>query len=441
MKSMALAALVLLTASFAVAKKAPAPEKKPEFQQILSFYQWADLSEKKRIAYIAGLRALHESLEHGRNMRGISVGQAAPAPSNWVQRFLEAAGPTPARAADPESCADQQFAYHKKQNGRICAYYDSIWNIGQYTYCSHNALQDLRNYAQMCPEKFDRFVAETNAKLSPAERLAFSAAVFGARGERAPADPPQKDDTVTATPDVEKDDDDDTPAPAVEQPRCANTGVTCEMMSESKKTLDEYRQAYRAAMDERRKKGQKAYCAVGGFISELNSRKKCSPVTNLEIGTWKGTCGSGETMCNPMIFGFQENGKPFCARLAQRVTTDCWSMAVKAGNDDKKIQEQLLGKTPATEKIGLDSMADAWRSFRTRMASLCEKGPSLEFHCNECNAMSMQISSLNMGSTCADRCGIVDPNISETACRASYKSRASGGTGLVNDGPADEGAR
>lgn len=449
MRNFGLIALIVLSGHLAAAKKAPAAEapKKAEFQQILSFYQWADLSEKKRIAYIEGLQALHANLEHSRNMRGISVGQLAPAGSSWVHRLLEAAGPLPAHAADAAECKDQQFAYHKNRDGRLCAYYDSMWNIGQYTYCSHNALQDVRNYAQLCPEKFERFVTETSAKLNPAERLAFSASVYGVRGRATPlTEPRQKDDDASADPPAQPpadtDTDKDKPEPPVaEEPRCASTQVTCEMMGESKKTLDDYRQAYRAAMDERRKKGQKAYCAVGGFISELNSRKKCSPVTNYQIGTWKGSCPGGETMCNPMIFGFQDDGKPFCAPLAQMVTSECWSRAIKAGNNAKKIQEQLLGKTPATEKIGLDSMADAWRDFRVRMNSLCEKGPSLEFHCNECNAMSMQIASMNLGSTCADRCGIVDSNISENACRASYKNRAGGGTGAVTDGPADTGDR
>lgn len=428
MRFYALCAALLFASTTAFAKNNAAKKADPSgVQPILSFYQWADLSEKKRIEYIEGLQRMHLNLERGRSMRGLEVGQAPAINPSWVHQLLEMVGPVVARAADPESCQLQSFTYHKNSEGRICTYYDKWYNIGQYTYCSHNSPQELRNYAQMCPEKFEKFVADTRASLSTAENMAFSVSAYAARGGPPPAEERrQKDDDASVTPPAASEVEKDKPA----EPRCSRPQIRCEMQTMSSKSLDEYRQEYRKAMEERTKNGQKAYCAVGGFVSELNSRKKCSPVTTFKIGTgWSGSCSSGKTMCNPMIFGFQENGKPFCAPLAQMVTSECWSQAVKAGNKPKKIQDQLLGKTSQTEKIGLDSMADAWRDFRVRMVSLCEPGPSLEFHCNECNAMSLQVASMNMGSTCADRCGVVDPNISEEACRTSYKSRSSGDGG------------
>lgn len=145
-------------------------------------------------------------------------------------------------------------------------------------------------------------------------------------------------------------------------------------------------------------------------------------------------------MCNPLLFGVKPDGKPLCVALAQNVTTECWSQANKTGNNSKKVAEQLLGQSAEMEAMGIDNVADRWRELRTNIGSLCARGSaSLEFHCNECTAMSLQISSMNMASTCADHCGRVDPNISDADCRASMRSKAGGAP--AGEGAKDDGGR
>lgn len=513
-----LASLVVGQADAKSVKSSKQASKKPSAaaalkgENILSYYQWAALSQVEREAYIDGLRVIAVNWEAGERFRGAARElPSEPQTAGLHPIFFEllAHAVPKAQAATP-LCQDREFV--RKGNGQICTNAGSWYS---WNYCTD---QDLSYWTSYCHEKFKEFVGATSRRLRGSERLEFEAkaGVFvtqadnaiaaaakpvrvipmgrtegdgavvrpvaeepvipvvsaaeaatreGADAERAAA--PVVTEEAAARPPVVVGAEPDfsaalvpnpavslwepNPNPAVAEavekardegegrgPACGDTSVSCEMQTHSTKSMDEYRQAYRAEMEALPR--EKRLCVIAGFTSVLNSRKKCTPITEWEVGgKWKGRCTGSNTMCNPLLFGVKSDGKPICVPLGMTVTTECWSQATKMGNTAKKVSEQLLGKSPEMESMGIDNIADRWSQLRKNIAALCNRGSaSLEFHCNECTSMSIQIKSMNMASVCADQCGRVDPNMSDADCRTAMRGKAGSGAG---GGPSSEGGR
>lgn len=388
---------IMACGALASASERAESDGKDQVMPILSFYQWMDLPKAKREAYIAGLQLIMKDWE----ARGREAGvQAAAAEPMDVQESLWALllSVKPARAADPASCAQVRFAYSK---GMVCA--DPGDDLGMTCY-QGNRYEEL---AKQCPQKFNQFADEQEGKLAGGKLAAFQ----GIRTRLFPPPSPAEVEKARAEP------------AAAAQTRCGSVGVQCAMQEDGAPSIDDLRKKYREAMG--KLPADKRRCAVGGFVSTLNSKKKCTPVRKWTIGSWSGQCDGSETMCNPMVFGFKSDGKPFCAALTQSVTTQCWTHVQKEGNTSQKIAEQLMGKSDATKDMSIDDLADRWREFREGLTMLCEPGPSLEFHCSECGAMDVQIRQMNMASTCSDNCGRV-PAGSEAACRTTFKAGKGG---------------
>lgn len=385
-----------------------------QVQEILSFHQWMDLPPAKREAYIEGLQKILAAREAAGQARGIEAARAqVPDVREVLWAMLLAS--TPAIAADPASCGKINFVLRGRYGGKlICV------DLGDDTgpRCSAGAFEQggsTSAMARQCPEKFKAFADAEAAKLSGRQLENFQRVRAAVEPKPEEAKPAEVKDGDKGKPDT------------ASTTRCGNVGVKCEMQEDSHKDVDHYRQAYRAEME--KLPAEKRRCAISGFVSTLSKKQKCSAIREWKIGAhWTGKCASNETMCNPMVFGFQEDGKAICIKLGQNVTNQCQGRAQVLGNNPKKIAEQLMGKTEATKKIPIDDLADRWREFREGLTALCEPGASLEFHCNECATMDMQIRNMNMVSTCADKCGRVAAG-SEAACRNTFKAGKGGGGG------------
>lgn len=403
--------LFALTASASGFERAVA---QGEVEGILSFHQWMALPTDKREAYIEGLQKIVATREASGHQRGI---EAAGVPARDAREVLWALllASAPAVAADPASCEKISFALRGRLGVKIiCA--DLGDGLG--VRCAQD--NPAASLAKQCPAKFKAFADAEAGKLSGPQLEHFQKI----RGAIEPKLEVAKDGDKAKP---------ETPADAAANTRCGNVGVKCAMQEDGHKDVDHYRQAYRAEMA--KLPADKRRCAISGFVSKLSSKQKCSAIREWKIGAhWSGKCGASETMCNPMVFGFQDDGKPLCIKLGQNVTNQCKAKADSVGNTPKKIAEQLMGKTEATKKIPIDDLADRWREFREGLTALCEPGASLEFHCNECATMDIQIRAMNMVSTCADKCGRV-PAGSEAACRNTFKA----GKGAGGDAPAATG--
>lgn len=355
-------------------------------EHALSFYQWMDLSPKARADYIKGLGEILVDRERSERKLGVEVAE--------IRAQQERAAVLKLLLGDAANARSQQQPPEQPPM--------SVWE------------------AEFGPVG----MPEEPARVAPREVVPPPA------NQERPVrviEPPRREEPT----DVERAREEPPVAerrtPPPRDPSCQSQGPACAMQvdMDTSRTLQDYRAPYQEAM--RALPANERRCVIGGFISRLNSRMKCTPVTSWTIGSgWRGSCPSGQTMCNPLVFGFKEDQKPFCVPLAQMVTTECGSQSARAGNTHERVAEQLMGRTPQTRDLNIDDLADRWREFRRDMAGLCAPGASLEFHCSECSAMHSKMQFMNMASTCADQCGRVPASIDEAACRRQYHQRRGG---------------
>lgn len=407
--------------------------KRPTTQQSLTYYQWAKLSKKDKAEYIKGLQVISFRWEAGQKFLGYSQNQGAST-NKWA--LLSEMILTPSVAADPEKCKKIEFGYAPNE---LCISGRWPWSL---TYCSRK-YNSPREHAILCQDKFKEFSITQRAKLQEADLAGFDAMVKrhtlnpsatkmrevhgpnpsanmpGMHLEKPGDLPPSSESEVVQTIALEA---------ADEQfdVKC-ETGTSCGENADAL-TTEELRQNYRSEMDEKFPQGGQP-CVVAGFVSVLKENKMCRAVSDFGIGKWKGRCPGKQTMCNPVVFGFDPAGGPICANVNMQVTARCLELAEEVGNTPEVISAQLSGTSglKSLADIATEDFADAWERQKSGMGKLCtEKTSSIAFFCRECTVMNQQIRSINVGSECANQCGEVSS--SGTSCRpTSSESPAASG--------------
>lgn len=151
-------------------------------------------------------------------------------------------------------------------------------------------------------------------------------------------------------------------------------------------------------------------CVFAGMISELDSSNiKCAAVTEFELNGTKLKCGSGQSLCNPMLFGAVSDTKPICVGRGNDVTLQCSKLS-SARDGERFINRNVTG------------LQEKWDAFQTDLRSICKTGSdSAKFHCVECNIMQARIFEIN-ARILADPCNTrtTDPIGSRIQIRKAY---------------------
>jgi hypothetical protein len=128
-------------------------------------------------------------------------------------------------------------------------------------------------------------------------------------------------------------------------------------------------------------------CVFAGMISKLsNGNRRCEAVTDFKLGEKTFKCESGQTMCNPILFGTVFGSKPetpICVGRGQDVTVQC-SKISRATDAEQFLNRNILG------------IQDKWNEFKRELETVCKVGTlSFKFHCQECNVMRLRLFELH----------------------------------------------
>lgn len=377
--------------------------KKPKSEKVLSYYQWRQLNKKDQAKYIRGLQKISYRWEEGQRFFGITQADHSSV-NKWA--LLSEMLINPSRAADPSHCSKIHFKY---ANGEICYSGGWWWSL---THCP-SKVPEAKSYTHICEEKFLAFVREQGAAINAKNPEDFAKFEQAARDVRRPYT--SENGRTGAGPTVSANAQESVPEGmadaqevVTETPQCSEgEGLGCTEVRDNEVMTEERRQAYRSEMRELFSPGQQP-CVIAGFVSVLNENMKCVPVRQKSVGGWSGSCGSGETMCNPLLFGFSREGQPLCVSLHMNVTAACHAETAEYGNTPEVISAQLSGSSgiESLNRITTEDFADFWQAQRVGMGQLCtEKTQSLSFFCVECGIMNSRVRQINQSASCADQCG------------------------------------
>lgn len=125
-------------------------------------------------------------------------------------------------------------------------------------------------------------------------------------------------------------------------------------------------------------------CVFAGMLSQFDSRnRRCQPQTEFSVGDKKYTCASGQTMCNPLLFGTQNSTTAICIGRSQNATQLCSKLS------SSRDAEKFLNRN----ETGLQ---EKWNDFRKGFAETCKPGsPQAKFHCQECSIMKIRLFDLH----------------------------------------------
>lgn len=80
-------------------------------------------------------------------------------------------------------------------------------------------------------------------------------------------------------------------------------------------------------------------CIFAGYISRRNSQNYCAQPEGSA-----GNCGTGNTQCNPLLFGYGPSGNGFCTSSRTTPTNDCESQYQKTPNYKAyQVADQVVG--------------------------------------------------------------------------------------------------
>lgn len=155
----------------------------------------------------------------------------------------------------------------------------------------------------------------------------------------------------------------------------------------------------------------KLACVFAGMVSKLDSKnRKCEAITEFKLGSASYKCSSGQTMCNPLLFGTVSETKPICVGRGNNVTEQCGK--ISSAHD----AEVFLNRNES-------GLQNRWDEFRTAMANICKPGTiEAKFHCVECNVMKSRIFELHaklVGDPCKTGASTFD-----NAIQSRIKSRS-----------------
>ena len=130
-------------------------------------------------------------------------------------------------------------------------------------------------------------------------------------------------------------------------------------------------------------------CINGGVVNDFNfNRRVCPPVLKLEgIPGGPYTCPGGQTVCMPLVFGTDVNGKAFCVPSSHRTTRAC---------DQKRSEAKNKGQWKDLMNSGLPGVREAWDKWAQDLTRLCVTNEATGvYHCRECEILSKYVSQLN----------------------------------------------
>ncbi len=107
------------------------------------------------------------------------------------------------------------------------------------------------------------------------------------------------------------------------------------------------------------------------------------------------SCDEGKTICNPLIFGVQSDGKsPFCIDKGARATAACDDQSSQAKDRVSPLDEAHLG------------LKESWNEFTEHLNKLCHGDQiAAALHCEECDIISRRLFKLNMDVRDLVTCG------------------------------------
>ena len=125
-------------------------------------------------------------------------------------------------------------------------------------------------------------------------------------------------------------------------------------------------------------------CVFAGMVSKFDSRnRRCEPVVAFSVGDLSLKCASGQTMCNPLLFGTVNSTTPICIGRGQDATLQCSKLSAP------RDAERFFNRDVA-------GMQNNWDEFRSKLSKVCGSGPSQKFHCNECNILNTRLFELEV---------------------------------------------
>lgn len=151
-------------------------------------------------------------------------------------------------------------------------------------------------------------------------------------------------------------------------------------------------------------------CLNGGNVSTYNATaRKCARVSSKDIGGKTYSCTGNRTLCNPMIFGLQNDDSAICVALQMNVTVACTEVA-----------KDLSGGDPAANALKFlkshPEVADAWNKWGQSMEQMCQPKSdkaSHQFHCTECTLIFSNLQKMNALTGLTSPCGTAYNSLGE----------------------------
>lgn len=125
-------------------------------------------------------------------------------------------------------------------------------------------------------------------------------------------------------------------------------------------------------------------CVFAGMVSNLDSQnRKCQAVTEFKVGESGYKCATGQTMCNPLLFGTVSATKAICVGRGHDATLQCSKLSTV------QDAEKFLNRNES-------GLQNRWDEFRTDLEKVCKTGSvQAKFHCRECNIIHARIFELH----------------------------------------------
>lgn len=134
--------------------------------------------------------------------------------------------------------------------------------------------------------------------------------------------------------------------------------------------------------------GRETKCINAGVVTSFDfNRRVCPPVLKLEIAGTTYTCQPGQTLCMPLVFGVDAQGKGICVPISHRTTRAC---------DQKRAEGQNNGQWKDLMKPEDAKTREAWNKWAEELTRLCVTNEDTGvYHCTECGILAKHVSQLN----------------------------------------------
>lgn len=106
------------------------------------------------------------------------------------------------------------------------------------------------------------------------------------------------------------------------------------------------------------------------------------------------SCGAGQVICNPLLFGVKSDGKtPFCIPRQTTATSSC---------------DELSKSEESVQPLDQDhpGIQEAWTDFADRLESVCRSNETAKIlYCEECQVVKKRLFELNVAARETSTCG------------------------------------